>query len=182
MNDNSPLIASATERFTKGVLRNFLFLFLGSVFVLLICTPIARLDGVSLLGGLPVMLIYYWTIRHRNAIRPLSIFLVGLMHDVLSGGMIGLWAFLYLLFYALLLTQHGSVLRFIDRSALFSWFGFLLTSLIFMLLCWLAGRTFLGTWPSTGGLALQWLVAALLYTLSLWRYVVRRPLHYASQE
>lgn len=181
MNENSALIASKTARFTRHVLGNFFFLVLGSFFVLLISTPFARFEGVPLLGGLPVMLIYYCSIRHRNAIRPLSIFLIGLLHDVLSGGAIGLWAFLYLSFFALLLTQHGSILRFIDRSAPFCWFGFLLASLVFLLLWWIMGWILTGSWPSYVGLALQWLVAAILFPLSLWRYG-RQPLHYVSQE
>ena len=166
------------RRFAVLVLHNLLLLLLGGVAVVLACAPGMHVGGVSLLGGLPLLVIHAATLHHLSPLRrkkthPLSIFLIGLFQDLLSGGTIGLWASLYLLLHAMLLTQPYALLRFIERSALLSWLGFLLVSCLFALLCRFAGWLVLGSTLPLSGLALQWCVTALLYPAVL--LLRRRP-------
>ena len=168
------------RRLAGIALRNLLFLALGGVSVVLACSPGTRIGGVFLLGSLPLIVIYYCSLRHRATAHPVNVFLVGLFQDLLSGGAVGLWAFLYLLLHAMLVTQPRGLLRFIERSALFSWLGFAFASLLFALLCWLAGWLLLDSRIPPVALALQWGVGALFYSAILLRRP-RPPPHPAAQ-
>ena len=170
---------SDRSRLAILVLHNALLLLLGGIAVLLACAPGVHIGGVSMFGGLPLLVIYCGTLHHhlspgrREKTRPLSVFLIGLFQDILSGGVIGMWAFLYLLLHALLLTQPRNLLRFMESSALFSWFGFLFASLLFTLLYAFIGWLILGSALSPLGLAMQYCLTALLYPAVL--LLRRRP-------
>lgn len=178
MNREDPLHQLDDKKsLTVRALQNLLLLLFGGCAVLLADSSGIQVDGVSLLGGLPLIVIYYWTLRHRHEAHPFSVFLIGMFQDLLSGGAIGLWAFLYLLLHTMLLTQPRGLLHFIERTALFSWLGFLLASGLFTLLCWLAGWILLDSRITPLGLTLQWCVGALVYSVTL----LRRPRQPATQ-
>ena len=170
MNDAS-LQIDTDEKRRRSVLHNILLLIFGGASVVVACMPLALYEGVSLLGGLPLIAIYCWTLRRPEEVRPVTIFFLGLLQDFISGGTIGIWAFLYLTLYTVLLTQQGG---FLLRSALFSWLGFLLVAFWFVIFTRFVGWVVVGTELSSVGLALQWGVSALLYPLTLWRHP--RPL------
>lgn len=182
MTREAPLRQLDDKKIRLGrALQNLLLFFVGALAILLAGVSGLQIGGVSLLAGLPPMLIYYATLRHRRTTHPLAIFAIGLFQDLLSGGAIGLWACLYLVLYTMLLTQPRGLLHFIQRSALFSWLGFLLASFLFALLCWLVGWLILASPLSPLGLALQWFVAALLYAIPLLRRLRQPPPHPAAQ-
>lgn len=157
-------------RTLKRVLRNVLFVLLGGICVVLARMPQVYFEGVSLLGGLPVIAIYFSTLRSQAEVRSISVFLIGLFQDLLSGGTIGVWALLYLSVYTLIFSQHEGFLQFVSRSALFSWLGFILVVALFAILSWIVGWLVIGAQLSTTGLFLQTSVAVLLYpVMLLWR-------------
>ena len=159
----------------RHVPHNLLLLLVGAVAMLPACAPAAWFHGISLFSGAPLLVAYVAGLRFQKETHPASIFLFGLLHDVLSGGIIGFWALLYLLFYALLLTQPRSLLHFAQRSLLFSWLGFLLASLLFALLLALAGALLVDGGVSWTALAAQWLLSAAFSPLFLLRR--SRPPH-----
>lgn len=98
---------------------------MGIVCVLLSFVPVGRLFGVSGMPAFALMAIYYWAIVRPEMFPVYAVFLVGLLSDLLSDGPIGLWAFVYVLTYIVVLTQ-----RFLAVNAPFSvfWLGFLMTA------------------------------------------------------
>lgn len=167
--NNELLSIDGNHRAARHLLHNVLLVLLGGVCVMLARMPPVHFEGVSLLGGLPVIVIYLWVLRSQTEARPISVFLIGLFQDLLSGGTIGVWALLYLSLYALVLSQQGGFLQFINRSALFSWLGFILVAILFVIFSWLVGWIVAGV-VSTKGLFLQACIAALLYPVTLlWR-------------
>ncbi|MCY4032025.1 MAG: hypothetical protein OXF05_07905 [Hyphomicrobiales bacterium] len=169
MNDESIPIDD-DRRAVKRVLYNVLLVLLGAVCVMLARMPTVYSEGVSMLGGLPVILVYSLALRNQTEVRPVSILLIGLFQDVLSGGTIGVWALLYTSLYALVLSQQEGFLQFIGRSALFSWLGFILVALLFAMFSWLVGWIVLGALIPIKGLFFQACIAMLLYPVTLlWR-------------
>ncbi|MBX3447787.1 MAG: rod shape-determining protein MreD [Parvibaculum sp.] len=98
---------------------------IGIVCVLLSFVPFGRIVGSPLTPAFPLMAIYYWAIVRPEMFPPLAVFGVGVAFDLLSGGEIGLWAFVYTVTYALVVTQRPLVM-----NAPFSafWVGFAFTA------------------------------------------------------
>lgn len=94
---------------------------IGIVCVLLTFVPFGRIVGSPLTPAFPLMAIYYWAIVKPEMFPPLAVFTVGVLFDLLSGGEIGLWAFVYVVTYSLVVTQRSLLV-----NAPFSafWFGF----------------------------------------------------------
>tara|TARA_R110002110_G_scaffold3104_9_gene15922 strand:+ start:1565 stop:2098 length:534 start_codon:yes stop_codon:yes gene_type:complete len=94
----------------------------GLVCVLLSFVPVGRIFGSHITPAFPLMAIYYWAIVRPEMFPPLAVLVVGLVFDLLSGGAIGLWAFVYIVTYALVVSQRAVVV-----NAPFSafWIGFL---------------------------------------------------------
>ncbi|MCY4034598.1 MAG: hypothetical protein OXF24_02305 [Hyphomicrobiales bacterium] len=167
--NNELLSIDGNHRAARHVLHNFLLVLLGGICVMLARMPPVHFEGVSLLGGLPVIVIYFWVLQKQTEARPVSIFLIGIFQDLLSGGTIGVWALLYLSLYVLVLSQQGGFLQFINRSALFSWLGFILVVILFVIFSWLVGWVVAGA-VSAKALFFQACISALLYPVTLlWR-------------
>src|SRR3546814_21027658 len=61
-----------------------------------------------------LMAVYYWAVVRPNMFPVYAVFLIGLFTDLLSAGPIGLWCFVYVVTYAIVLTQ-----RFLANNAPF---------------------------------------------------------------
>lgn len=109
--------------------------------VLLSFVPVGRIFGSSVTPAFAFMAIYYWGVVRPEMFPPVAVFAVGLILDLMSGGPIGLWAFVYVATYALVITQ-----RFMLVNAPFSafWFGFILASLFAAFISWIAASFFFG--------------------------------------
>jgi len=79
---------------------------MGLVCVLLSFVPFGRIVGSSLTPAFVLMAIYYWAIVRPEMFPPIAVFTVGLIFDLLSGGIIGLWAFVYVVTYAVVISQR----------------------------------------------------------------------------
>lgn len=115
---------------------------MGIVCVLLSFVPVGRIVGVSGMPAFALMAIYYWAIVRPEMFPVYAVFLVGLLSDLLSDGPIGLWAFVYVLTYIVVLTQ-----RFLAVNAPFSvfWLGFLMTAGLAGAVGWVAASLIHGT-------------------------------------
>lgn len=98
---------------------------IGIACVLLSFVPFGRIVGSPLTPAFPLMAIYYWAIVRPEMFPPLAVFTVGVLFDLLSGGEIGLWAFVYVVTYSIVVTQRPLVV-----NAPFSafWVGFALAA------------------------------------------------------
>lgn len=113
----------------------------GSVVVamLLAMVPLP-LPGYSVVTP-PLVLIclFYWVIHRPDLLRPLVVFALGVLHDLISGSPLGVTSLYLILTYWLLITQRRF---FLGRSFGMLWLGFALVAF--------------------GASAVQWLVFALM--------------------
>lgn len=115
---------------------------MGLACVLLSFVPMGRIFGTSVMPAFALMAIYYWAIVRPEMFPVYAVFLVGLLSDLLSDGPIGLWAFVYVLTYIVVLTQ-----RFLAVNAPFSvfWLGFFMAAALAGFVGWSAASLFYGT-------------------------------------
>lgn len=88
---------------------------------------------------LMLMSLFYWVIHRPDLLRPVVVFIVGLLQDLIGGTPIGMTPMVLMLAYWLLITQRRF---FLGRSFLMLWIGFALVA--------------------TGAAAVQWAVFALM--------------------
>lgn len=86
-----------------------------------------------------LMCLFYWVIHRPDLLRPLVVFAIGLLQDLISGVPVGLTPMVLMLAYWLLITQRRF---FLGRSFLMLWIGFALVVM--------------------GAAAVQWMVFALM--------------------
>lgn len=80
-----------------------------------------------------LMAAYHWTMYRPDLMPALALFAIGVLQDLLSGGLPGVTAFLLLLCRAILLA-HGH--RYVNRPFPFLWAGFALLAGGAMLFLW----------------------------------------------
>jgi len=99
--------------------------------------------------ALGLMCVYYWAIHRPDLFPASAVFLAGLLHDVLSGGSIGLWAFLYLVAYGVAGSQR---VFFSGKSFPVVWWGFMMVAAAVHATDWLAtlilAATPVSPWPA----------------------------------
>jgi rod shape-determining protein MreD len=133
---------------------------MGLACVLLSFVPAGRIFGTATMPAFALMAIYYWAIVRPEMFPVYAVFLVGLLSDLLSGGPIGLWAFVYVLTYALVLTQ-----RFLAINAPFSifWLGFLMAAVFAGTVAWGAASLFYGTFIAVKPIIWHLVATVLLF-------------------
>ena len=111
--------------------------------------------------------------------HPAFLFVIGLVEDILSGGVIGLHAFLYILIYMLIISQRRLILK---EPFPVVWSIFAFAALCYTLLTLVAYRIFEGHFFFGWQPFSQWLMTIVMYPflhqMSLWLqvYLVRvRP-------
>jgi rod shape-determining protein MreD len=90
---------------------------------------------VTLAPMLVVMAVYYWSIYRPKLMPPWFAFLLGLLHDLMSGGPLGLTALLLLALRGLGASQRR---MFVSRSFVLNWWGFALAAFASSLVFWVA--------------------------------------------
>jgi len=84
---------------------------------------------------LPLIAVYHWAIFRPRLLPAYAVFLIGLLHDALSGLPIGVSAFVFLIVYGVVLSQKSF---FIGKSFAILWLGFSLMAAVALVLSWLA--------------------------------------------
>lgn len=93
----------------------------------------------SVSAPLMLMCLFYWVIHRPDLLRPLVVFFIGILQDLIAGTPIGMSSLALILAYWLLITQRRF---FLGRSFLMLWIGFGLVA--------------------TGAAVVQWAVFALM--------------------
>ncbi|MFV3129202.1 rod shape-determining protein MreD [Niveispirillum sp. KHB5.9] len=70
---------------------------------------------------LMLMCLFYWVIHRPDLLRPMVVFAIGLLQDLIGGTPIGMTSMVLVLAYWLLITQRRF---FLGRSFLMLWIGF----------------------------------------------------------
>lgn len=152
----TPTPASRASRVVMTILPFAIGLFC----VLLSFVPIGRIFGTSIMPAFALMAVYYWAVVRPDMFPVYAVFLIGLLTDLLSAGPIGLWAFVYVVTYAIVLTQ-----RFLAINAPFSvfWFGFLLAALLAGTIGWGVASMLFGTVLSVKPILMHMLVTVAVF-------------------
>jgi len=133
---------------------------LGFLGVILLASPI-RLFGDGLpTPFIPLIIIYFWSLYSPGHLPAASVFFMGLLHDLLSGGPIGLWPTVYLVMQQIAISQQA---YFLGREITVVSIGFAVAALVVSLIVWLSMSLISATLLPLGGLFWQMLVTVACF-------------------
>ena len=133
---------------------------LALICVLISLIPFGLVTHWLVFPALTLTAIYFWAINQPSLLPPIVIFMIGLLQDFLSGGPIGLWAFVYLVAFAAVLSQRN-ILHAQPFPML--WAGFLMMALMVGVILWLVGSFYYSQALNVVPIMLQVVVTALVY-------------------
>jgi rod shape-determining protein MreD len=119
------------------VFANMIPVVSGLIGVMITNLPISLFGGWVLSPMYALMPIYYWCLVRPDLMTPVWAFLIGLAHDLLSGGPIGLWAAAYVATYAVIdwqrdgfagLSGWGAILGFATATLVACTMHYVITS------------------------------------------------------
>lgn len=143
--------------------------------VLLLAMPIRAAGGFIPTPVLPLFVVYFWSIHAPGYMPALSVFLIGLLQDFLSGGPLGLWPAVYLFTQFIVSSQRS---YFAGREMKVLWAGFAFAALAASCIVWFIMSLMAGSALPAGKLAWQMAVTTAAYPLfaALFGRVHRRML------
>jgi rod shape-determining protein MreD len=117
-----PLFLQRVDLWARTAVPLALTLFM----VILNVVPLRLPDYSELAPSLVLMAVFYWTVHRPDLMRPWSVFLIGLLDDVLSGAPLGVNALILLFVHWAIVAQHKA---FRGQPFVIVWFGFALVAL-----------------------------------------------------
>lgn len=150
--------AENVSRFVKATTPTAL----GILGVLILSSPIRLLEGMAPTPLIPLLVVYFWSIYSPSYLPSVSVFVIGLLQDLMLGGPLGLWASIYLFVQFLVMTQRA---YFHGREQRVVWLGFAVASGLAALILWLVMSIMSGTLLPMGRLVLQFLATIAVYPL-----------------
>ena len=114
---------------------------------------------------LALIAVHYWGIYRPDLLPGLAAFAIGLFHDVLSGGALGLYAFIFLVVRAVMASQRRF---FLGKPFLVEWWGFMLVASAAFIAEWVLASLYVGAFVRPGPLAIQALLTISLYPVLTW--------------
>jgi rod shape-determining protein MreD len=114
---------------------------------------------------LPVMAIYYWSVHRPELVPFWAIFLIGLLIDTLSGGILGFNALMLLLVSAFMRPQRRYLF---EKGLVIHWIVFMFVVAVFEFLRWALMAAITQKFLSFGDPALRVLLAIALYPCLSW--------------
>ncbi len=158
-----PPIAQALDIWVRSAVPSIVAL--GFVLVGIVPWPLPGLTSVAPLFGL--IAVHYWTV-HRPAVMPVAAaFLLGVAHDVLGGGPVGLNALVLVATHAVISAQRRHLAR---RPFIVDWCGFAMVAAGAVALAWLAASLYLGQLLAAGPLIVQYLLTVFAYPAFAWLF------------
>lgn len=109
---------------------------LSLILVILSVVPTYIPGSMAVAPILPLVSIYHWAIYRPNLLPVFTVFVLGLLQDLLLGTPVGLYVLVFLTVYGLVVSQRRF---FVEKSFVFYWFGFAVTSMVASLECYLLG-------------------------------------------
>lgn len=135
---------------------------LGIFGVIILALPIRFFDGAVPTPIIPLVIVFFWSIYGPNYLPALSVFLIGLLQDLLTGGPLGLWAGVYLVAQFVVMSQRS---YFMGREQKVVWLGFALVAVGASVILWLVMSLMSGVLLPAGALLLQMLATVMIYPL-----------------
>lgn len=96
------------------------------IMAILNVVPLRLPDYSELAPSFVLMAVFYWTVHRPDLMRPWSVFVIGVLDDVLSGAPLGVNALMLLFVHWAIVAQHKA---FRGQSFVVVWFGFALVAL-----------------------------------------------------
>ena len=135
---------------------------LGIAGVLFLAAPIRLFEGFAPTPILLLVIVFFWSVYGPDYMPPLSVFAIGLLQDLLTGGPLGLWPAVYLVTQYIVMSQRA---YFLGREQKVVWLGFALASAGAGLILWLVMSLMSGVLLPVGYLLLQLAATVLIYPL-----------------
>ncbi len=135
---------------------------LGVLGVLILAAPIRLFEGFAPTPILPLVIVFFWSVYGPDYLPPLSVFVIGLLQDLLTGGPLGLWPAVYLVTQYIVMSQRA---YFLGREQKVVWLGFALASIGAGLILWLVMSLLSGALLPVRHLMSQLAVTVLIYPL-----------------
>ncbi len=135
---------------------------LGFLGVLLLASPVRLLGGSIPTPVIPLIIVYFWSLYSPGHLPAASVFAMGLLHDLLSGGPIGLWPTVYLVMQQIAISQQA---YFVGRELSVVSIGFAVASLVVSMIVWFVMSLMTATALPLGGLFAQMLVTIVCFPL-----------------
>ncbi len=146
-------------------LRSAAPLALSLVILLLGHVPFGLPGGISVTPFLPLICVFYWTVHRPDLMPAWSVFILGLLHDLISGGAFGVGTFVLLAAYGLVASQRRFLVSF---SVPLLWLSFAVVALLAALVVWVLTMIITGLLLSPAPLAYQYVLTVALYPLLAW--------------
>jgi len=135
---------------------------LGIFGVIILALPIRLFEGAIPTPIIPLVIVFFWSIYGPNYMPALSVFLIGLLQDFLTGGPLGLWAGVYLVAQFVVMSQRS---YFMGREQKVVWLGFALVAAGASVILWLVMSLMSGVLLPAGALLFQMLATVMIYPL-----------------
>ena len=135
---------------------------LGIFGVLVLAAPIRFFEGFAPTPILPLVIVFFWSVYGPDYLPPFSVFLIGLLQDLLTGAPLGLWPAVYLVTQYIVMSQRA---YFLGREQKVVWIGFALASAGAGLILWLVMSLMSGALLPVRSLLLQLAATAAIYHL-----------------
>ena len=145
--------------------RNVTPFVISVMLVLATVLPISAPGLNTIAPAFALMSLYHWAI-YRPDLMPFSaVFVVGLLHDLLTGSPVGLFTLVFLTVYGIAVTQR----RFIaGKSFLIYWLGFVMLALGAAFESWVLASIWHMTVLDPRPVVFQFLVAVGMFPLLAW--------------
>lgn len=144
---------------------------LGVFGVLILAAPLRLFAGAVATPLIPLVVVYFWSLYSPRHLPAISVFLIGLLQDLLSGGPLGLWPAVYLAVQYVAMSQQA---YFLGREVHVVWMGFAVAAASVSFILWLFMSLLSATLLPILPLMLQMATTIAVYPLFA---IVFRDLH-----
>ena len=135
---------------------------LGLLGVIILAAPIRLFEGGLPTPIMPLVIVFFWSVYGPDYMPPASVFIIGLLQDLLTGGPLGLWPVVYLVTQFIVMSQRA---YFLGREQKVVWLGFALASAGAAIILWLVMSLMSGALLPIRFLLLQMTVTVMTYPL-----------------
>ncbi len=135
---------------------------LGFLGVILLASPVRLFGGALATPVFPLIIIYFWSLYSPGHLPAATVFAMGLLHDLLGGGPIGLWPTVYLVMQQIAISQQA---YFLGRELTVVSIGFAVATFVVSLIVWFVMSLMTATVLPFGGLFWQMLTTTLCFPL-----------------
>lgn len=152
------------QRFDNGV-RRLVPALLCLMFVVIGVVPLPVPGLASVVPMLALAAVFFWAVHAPRLLPPWAVFLIGFVHDILSGGALGRGTVVLLVVYAVVASQRRF---FHDKGFAEVWAGFLLVAAAAATLSWLLAMAASGALMDPRAAVVQLVLTLAAYPIVTW--------------